>query len=72
VRYIASGSARFDWLVVERCPLCSFPHRHIVFETDASTFERAPGCRRAARYRVVVARVVPAAAPLPRPVREAA
>ena len=46
VRYLASGDAHYDQLVVERCPLCSFPHRHLAFEASVDTFERSPGCRK--------------------------
>lgn len=64
VRYVASADSEYDTLVVERCPVCSYSHRHVAFERNTSTFERSPHCRKSSTYTVVVDRVVPLAPPL--------
>lgn len=64
IRYVAAGEAQFDQLQVQRCPFCSYSHRHVAFETGTDVYERSPGCRRHVTYLVQVVRVVPLAPPL--------
>lgn len=61
-RYLAAGGASLDWAVVRRCPFCGSAHRHVIFEANASTIERAPGCARHRVYTVQITDVVPSAA----------
>lgn len=61
VKYLATGDAAYDWLIVRKCPLCGHAHRHILFEGDATVIERAPSCARHRAYIVTVTDVVPSA-----------
>ena len=56
---LAAGDATHDWIMVRRCSLCGFAHRHLVFEANASVITRSPSCARHRTYRVIISDVVP-------------
>lgn len=60
-RYIAAGESLYDWVVVRRCPLCGFGHKHLLLgeHRTITSFERSPACAKHRKYTVTVTDVVP-------------
>lgn len=66
IRYRRVRNQLHDWANVKCCPLCGHAHRHVIFEENTRTIERAPACAPHRRYVVEIVDVVPAEASLGR------